>query len=111
MRRLKKDSRAWERTLKGLRRMTKIFKEAGLPLTAGIFADSRKVKKGSIFVATRGQKFDGHDFIREAIQKGAKVIIGETDFVLPKGVKYFKVTDSREVLGQLISASYGNPSQ
>ena len=37
--------------------------------------DSRKVKKGSLFVAIKGDKFDGHDFILDAIKKGAAAVV------------------------------------
>lgn len=37
--------------------------------------DSRKVKKGSLFVAIKGEKFDGHDFILDALKKGAATVI------------------------------------
>lgn len=37
----------------------------------GIALDSRQVKKGEVFVAIKGQKFDGHAFIHEAVQRGA----------------------------------------
>ena len=41
---------------------------------AGIAFDSRKVEKGSLFVAVKGLNVDGHDFILRAIEKGARVI-------------------------------------
>ena len=37
--------------------------------------DSRRVKKGSLFVAIKGEKYDGHDFILDALKKGAKAVI------------------------------------
>lgn len=37
--------------------------------------DSRQIKKGSLFVAIKGEKFDGHDFVNEAIKKGAAAIL------------------------------------
>ncbi|MHB8929432.1 MAG: Mur ligase domain-containing protein, partial [Melioribacteraceae bacterium] len=37
--------------------------------------DSRKVKKGSLFVAIKGEKFDGHDFVKDALKKGAAAVI------------------------------------
>jgi len=37
--------------------------------------DSRRVKKGSLFVAIKGEKFDGHDFILDALKKGAEAVI------------------------------------
>ncbi|MBX3007364.1 MAG: UDP-N-acetylmuramoyl-tripeptide--D-alanyl-D-alanine ligase [Melioribacteraceae bacterium] len=40
-----------------------------------IFIDSRKVEKNSIFVAIKGENFDGHNFVFEALKKGARVIV------------------------------------
>lgn len=77
----------------------------------GITDDSRKVKKGYLFVAVKGGTSDGHDFIHKAIQKGAKIVIGEKDIKVPIDIKYIKVPDSRETLGALISNFYGNPSK
>ncbi|HJX97932.1 MAG TPA: Mur ligase domain-containing protein, partial [Chthoniobacterales bacterium] len=40
----------------------------------GIAYDSRRVERNGLFVALRGEKSDGHDFIDQAIEKGATVI-------------------------------------
>jgi len=74
----------------------------------GVEFDSRKVKPGDIFVAIRGGKFDGHDFIEEAVKNGAVKIYGERNLHCPN---YFKVKDSREKLGELASKFYGEPSK
>ena len=42
-----------------------------------IACDSRKVKPESLFVAIKGYDVDGHDYIEEAINKGAAAIIAE----------------------------------
>jgi len=39
--------------------------------------DSRRVQRNGLFVALRGEKSDGHDFIGTAIEKGATVIVAE----------------------------------
>ena len=44
---------------------------------SGISFDSSKVKKNNIFFAIKGIKFDGNNFIPNAIKKGSKVIISE----------------------------------
>ena len=41
----------------------------------GISLHTRSIDPGNIFVAIPGEKFDGHDFISEAIDKGASVVI------------------------------------
>ena len=78
-----------------------------------ITEDSRQVKKGSLFVAVKGLTVDGHKFIPQAIEHGAKVIVGELDkgkIRIPKGVTYVKVENSRKALGFIASSFYGNPS-
>ncbi|MDP3994980.1 MAG: UDP-N-acetylmuramoyl-L-alanyl-D-glutamate--2,6-diaminopimelate ligase [bacterium] len=77
----------------------------------GIEFDSRKVKPGYTFVAIRGLNYDGHDFISQAIKNGATGVVGEKDIKVPEGIKYIKVKDSREALGELASEFYGNPSK
>ena len=44
---------------------------------SGIAFNSLKVKKNDIFFAIKGKKFDGNNFISQAIKKGAKVIISQ----------------------------------
>ena len=48
------------------------------PEITGIYSDSRQVTAGSIFVAVKGVTVDGHDFIEEAIERGAAVVFGQT---------------------------------
>lgn len=75
--------------------------------------DSRKVKKGSLFVAIKGEKVDAYNFIPEAIKKGAVVVVSEREPKKEwlKKVEYIKVKDAREVLSDLASEFYGNPSE
>lgn len=81
----------------------------GISKFNGITDDSRKVKKGYLFVAIKGMASDGHDFIEEAVKNGASRVVGEEDV---KGIdNYTKVKDSREALGTLASEFYGNPSK
>jgi UDP-N-acetylmuramoyl-L-alanyl-D-glutamate--2,6-diaminopimelate ligase len=78
---------------------------------SGIEFDSRKVKKDSLFVAVKGYKSNGHDFIDSAISSGATAIICET---LPKdadkNICWIKTDDSAKALGLAASNFYGNPS-
>ena len=41
--------------------------------------DSRKIEKDSLFIAVKGEKFDGHDFVREVINKGASAVVIEKE--------------------------------
>ena len=77
----------------------------------GLAFDSREVKPGYTFAAIRGLNYDGHDFIPQAIKNGATEVVGEKDIKVPEGIKYIKVKDSGEALGELASKFYGNPSK
>jgi UDP-N-acetylmuramoyl-L-alanyl-D-glutamate--2,6-diaminopimelate ligase len=78
---------------------------------SGIEFDSRNVTAGSLFVAVKGNKSDGHEFIDSAIRSGAVAIICETVPVsADKKTCWIKVTDSARALGQAASNFYGNPS-
>ncbi len=46
----------------------------------GVSTDTRTMKKGEVFIALKGEKFDGHNFIKEALSKGAEAIVCEQDF-------------------------------
>lgn len=74
--------------------------------------DSRKVKKSSLFIATKGTAVDGHDFIEKAITAGAIAIVCEE---LPaskvESVTYVKVTDSGFALGIIACNFFDNPSE
>jgi len=75
---------------------------------SGVVEDSRLVKKGDIFVAISGARYDGHGFIDEAIKKGAHLVVGERDLKIPK---YKRVRNSRFALGHLAASNFGNPSK
>lgn len=74
--------------------------------------DSRKVKKDSLFIATRGTAVDGHSYIDKAIESGAVAIVCEE---LPNSRKpnitYVKVLNSSAALGYIACNYYDNPSE
>ncbi|API88076.1 hypothetical protein BKP56_01470 [Marinilactibacillus sp. 15R] len=76
----------------------------------GITESSTKVKAGYLFIAVKGHEVDGHDFIEEAVERGAAVVIGEYP-AEQISVPYIQVDNSRKVLGQLAAAFYGFPSR
>ena len=79
--------------------------------------DSRKVEQNDCFVALRGTGVDGHRFISEAMNKGAKVVVLEDDNALPDslamhtGVVKAVVPDSRKALALMAANFYGRPAQ
>src|SRR3984957_19623168 len=76
----------------------------------GVRYDSRRVNSGHLFVAVRGDAFDGHSFIEQAIEKGAVAVVGEHG-ALSQRATTIVVQDSREALAQLGATFFGNPSR
>jgi len=77
---------------------------------ASVCYDSRKCAGNSLFVAVRGLKFDGHDFIAQAVANGAAYIVHEKD-IPPAAAQCFKVEDSRKALGAIAKNYYRDPSR
>jgi UDP-N-acetylmuramoyl-L-alanyl-D-glutamate--2,6-diaminopimelate ligase len=77
---------------------------------AGIAHDSRKVKKGYLFVAISGFKTDGHRFVEDALSRGAVGVVAEKDISLPPGTTLVRVSNSRSALAMLASEFYDNPT-
>lgn len=76
-----------------------------------IVFDSRKVVKESLFVAIPGTTMDGHEFIEQAIEKGARSIVCERmPGQLQESVTYIQVKDAHATLGILASNFFDNPS-
>lgn len=70
-----------------------------------------QVKPGCCFVAIRGLKADGHRFVAQAIQKGAKVVIVEEEVEVPRSVSKVVVEDSRDALARLAALFYKEPTK
>ncbi|HLR34738.1 MAG TPA: UDP-N-acetylmuramyl-tripeptide synthetase [Tissierellales bacterium] len=85
------------------------FKEKDVDIK-GIAYDSRKVKLGDLFVCIKGYETDGHKYIFQAIENGAKGIIVEK-FDNRWNIPQYRVKDSREALSALGNAFYGEPSR
>lgn len=77
---------------------------------AGITYDSRRVTPGMIFVAINGQNVDGHDYINNAIDRGAAAVICERNGFMTQRSTKIKVSDSREALARAAAAYYRHPS-
>ena len=78
---------------------------------SSIAIDSRKVIKGTAFVAIRGVAQDGHDYISKAIELGAKVIVCENMPALQvDGVTYIKVANTSEAVAFMAHQFYDAPS-
>jgi UDP-N-acetylmuramoyl-L-alanyl-D-glutamate--2,6-diaminopimelate ligase len=72
--------------------------------------DSRRVQKNGVFVALRGEKSDGHDFIEQAIEKGAVAVVVERPEKHPR-ITVVEVENSRTALADLGASFYGFPAK
>jgi len=86
----------------------------GDPDVSSIAYDSRSVKPGALFVSARGERFDGHDFIPEALQNGACAVMADD----PKRIETLRldmpliaVPDSRRALPIIANHFFGYPSR
>ncbi|WP_462255070.1 UDP-N-acetylmuramoyl-L-alanyl-D-glutamate--2,6-diaminopimelate ligase [Ferruginibacter sp.] len=73
--------------------------------------DSRKISKGSCFIAVKGTAADGHTFIDKATENGASVIVCEVlPVVLKESITYIEVENSAAAAGLISHNFYGEPS-
>jgi UDP-N-acetylmuramoyl-L-alanyl-D-glutamate--2,6-diaminopimelate ligase len=72
--------------------------------------DSRRVRPGALFVAVRGERTDGHLYVRDAVANGARAVVLQAPEDLPEDVTVVRVADSRRALSALAAAFYGDPS-
>src|SRR6266403_5297379 len=70
--------------------------------------DSRRVQKNGLFVAMRGEKVDGHDFMGQAVEKGASVILAEREEQHSRA-SCLVVENTRSALPDLAATFYGFP--
>jgi UDP-N-acetylmuramoyl-L-alanyl-D-glutamate--2,6-diaminopimelate ligase len=75
----------------------------------GIAYHSKRVEEGFLFAAIRGLEFDGHRFIGEAVERGARALLMEEGGKVPNRTMII-VPNSRQALARVSSNFYGNPS-
>lgn len=80
-----------------------------IPVT-GVCADSRQITPGNIFVALIGEHVDGHQFIPEAVRRGAAAVVGSRAGISVK-VPYIQIADTRRALAHLSAAFWGYPAR
>ncbi|MCF7850112.1 MAG: UDP-N-acetylmuramoyl-L-alanyl-D-glutamate--2,6-diaminopimelate ligase [Candidatus Marinimicrobia bacterium] len=74
--------------------------------------DSRTVSEGALFVALKGEHFDGHSFIPQIMEAGAAALVYEDGSVgLEANFPAIRVTDSRQALPQLAANFYEHPER
>jgi UDP-N-acetylmuramoyl-L-alanyl-D-glutamate--2,6-diaminopimelate ligase len=81
------------------------------PVISGVTEDSRRVSPGLLFVAVPGAARDGHDFLADAISRGAAAVVVERQDCLPRAIPALVVSSSREALAQLSAAVHGHSAR
>ena len=73
--------------------------------------DSRKVEQGGLFFAVKGTAADGHNYIPKAVEKGACAVVCQTlPAELAEGVTYVTVENTEQIVGQMATDFYGDPT-
>lgn len=88
---------------------------SGGRIFADLCLDSRKVQKGDVYVALKGSYVDGHQFIGDALNQGASLVLCESDKMPEQayaahGVSILVIPDLRFELGRIAQMYYGNPA-
>ena len=75
---------------------------AGATPLAGVSTDTRAIARGALFVALRGERFDAHDFLAQAVEQGAAaLVVSDGARAAGLGVPVFEVPDTLVALGAL----------
>ena len=91
--------------------LTKLFENVPEIEIKSLMADSRKKRPDSIFFCEKGMMFDGHRFVEQAIENGAKVIVHSEPLVNKHpDITYIRVKDVNDVFNRVADAFYGYPS-
>jgi len=75
--------------------------DAGSTVTGSVRVDSRSVRPGDVFVAIRGERFDGHEFLAEVRSKGAVAAIVTDPTAVGGELPLIRVKDATVALGLL----------
>ncbi len=83
--------------------------EAGCVRVSGVCTDSRRLRAGNLFLALSGERFDGHDFLKDSgLKKASAVVVSQNRLTdVPQGIPAVSVPNTREALGH-IAAAYRN---
>ena len=92
-------------------KLTELFNDVPEVEIQSLMADSRKKRPDSIFFCEKGMMFDGHRFVEQAIENGAKVIVHSEPLKnIHPDITYIKVKDVNAVFNKVADKFYGYPS-
>lgn len=84
---------------------------AGARPISGVAYDSRAVEPGQVFVALKGLKHDGLQFVPQAVTRGAAIVVSEEPPTAGVPTPWIRVRDGRLALARLGAAVHGHPSR
>src|SRR5690242_14346071 len=89
-----------------------ILAQSGNPVVSGLEYDSRRIKRGDVFVAMHGGSSNGNTFIDRAIASGAVAIVSDDATQVPRtGVAWAQVPHGRRALARLSENFYKKPAE
>ena len=74
-----------------------------------VVTDTRKLSPGCLFVALKGARFDGHDYVKQAIDNGAIAVVSEHDVDVPNYVKVADTSLAYGAIARLIRGAFKGP--
>ncbi len=83
--------------------------EAAAAEIGGIYYRSDQVRPAGVFVALTGHFADGHDYIADAVERGAAAVV--VDRPVSVGVPAIEVAETRRAMAEMAAAFYGRPSE
>lgn len=91
-----------DRVADALQPLARVNLPRGIQPFTRVWTDTRTIAAGDLFVALIGEKFDAHDFVTDAVKRGATgVVVSRLDSTRGLGVPVFEVSDTLTALGAL----------
>jgi UDP-N-acetylmuramoyl-L-alanyl-D-glutamate--2,6-diaminopimelate ligase len=93
---------------------------AGLPISMptkfgvevlGVAHDSRRISRGDLYIAIRGEHFDGSEFVEDALERGAVAVLSAEQPDETSEVPWLLCSDPRSVMGHLAARVYDHPDR
>ena len=91
--------------------LSDFFKDAPKIEISQLSCDSRMPMKDAIFFCVKGVRDDGHQFVKEAVINGAKVVVYEDDIDTGLNAVFIRVNNVPDVLNRVADKFYGYPGE
>lgn len=92
----------WDRVADALQPLAPVNLPRGAQAFTRVWTDTRTIGKGDLFVALAGERFDAHDFLRQAVESGASgLVVSRVEQAKGLGVPVYEVSDTLVALGAL----------